>query len=632
MSPCERKKKYDTHHGSEHLEAPITMELAGLETYQQVFHSSPDFISVSRLRDGLYIDVNPGFERFTGFRRGEVIGRTSMQIGVWPGAEERQRVISAMHAAGGELHEFPSRLCSRNGEIRHVEMSASLIGAGEERLLIVIVRDINERHHTEIELQQYREHLEVLVGHRTAALHEANLELLETNRQLNQAHERLLETERRMHYMALHDVLTGLPNRALLHDRVAQAISQAERDGTLMALLFIDLDRFKQVNDTMGHLAGDTLLRSVAQRLRQVIRKSDTVARLSGDEFVICASQLENTEHAGQLAQKIQQQLEAPFMVSGQQLHATVSIGIGMYPADGHDTEELMRAADTAMYHAKDRGRAHHQYYTPALNAAVQRRMSIEAALRQALPREEFILHYQPQVEISSGRIVAVEALIRWMQPSRGLVSPLEFIPIAEETGLILRIGEWVLREACAQLKRWHAAGHAHLGMAVNLSARQIQQPGFAEMVADILEETGVPPAALDLELTESMLMHPVAENNEPLQRLAAMGVRLSVDDFGTGYSSLAYLRHFPIHTLKIDRSFVHGLAHNTNDRAITQTIIGMARTLGLSVIAEGVETAEQAALLAAQHCTLAQGYYYGMPGDAASCTARLNGTVAVPV
>jgi diguanylate cyclase (GGDEF)-like protein/PAS domain S-box-containing protein len=587
--------------------------LADLETYRQVFWSSPDFISISRLTDGLYVDVNPGFEQFTGYPRAEVLGRSSLDIGVWPDPAEREKFVAALNHSG-RLRAYPTRLRNRQGDIRSVELSASTVDMNGEQLLVIVVRDVTDKRHDEIELKLYRERLEQLVEERTMALRRANEQLVETNQRLEVAHNHLLQTEKRIRYMAQHDVLTGLPNRALLQDRVTQAISQAYRDSKLMALLFIDLDNFKQINDSLGHLVGDDLLRLVAARLTQCVRRSDTVARLGGDEFVICLHGMDSGTDAALLAQKVLDALEDPFIIDEQELHAGASIGISIFPADGVDAETLMQAADTSMYHAKELGRGNYQFFTPALNTAVQQRLVIESQLRQALPRGEFLVLYQPQVEITSGKIVSAEALIRWQQPVRGLVSPMDFIPIAEDTGMILRIGEWVLREACSQVKRWRDDGHPDMSIAVNLSTRQVLQPGFAGVVKGILAEIGLPPHALDMEITESVLMQPSEENIATLKELAGMGVRLSVDDFGTGFSSLSYLNRFPIHSLKIDRTFVRGLEHDASDRAITSTIIAMARNLHLKVIAEGVETSAQAAFLVQHDCLLAQGYFYGKP------------------
>jgi diguanylate cyclase (GGDEF)-like protein/PAS domain S-box-containing protein len=593
------------------------------ETYRRAFYSSPDYVSISSLADGTYIDVNASYERFAGMPREQIIGRTSTEVGVWPTAEDRARLVEAVRKKG-ELQGFPSRLKSRNGEIRNVEISASVAEINGEEILVAILRDVTEKMHDEAELRQYREHLEVLVRHRTAALQETNAELTKSNDRLEQAHARLLESGKRIRYIALHDVLTGLPNRSLLHDRISQSITQADRESSMMAVLFIDLDNFKHINDSLGHMIGDELLRTAAGRIRQCVRKCDTVARLGGDEFVVCISRLDRSEYAGRLAAKIIASLEKPFIIKDQMLHAGASIGISVYPGDGNTVDTLMQMADTAMYHAKSRGKGNYQFFTSSLNAAAQQRLSIESQLRHALPHNEFVLHYQPQVDIANGRILSAEALIRWQYPGRGLVPPLEFIPVAEESGLILKVGEWVLREACAQLGKWRRAGHRHLGIAVNLSARQVLQPGFSDFVASLLDVNGLPPEALDLEITESVLMEPSEENVATLRRLTTMGVRFSIDDFGTGYSNLSYLKRFPIHALKIDRSFVRGIVDDSSDKAITNTIIAMAKHLNLTVIAEGVEALEQAEFLATQGCHMAQGYYYGRPMEAGSFAALL--------
>ncbi|OWW18696.1 hypothetical protein AYR66_03730 [Noviherbaspirillum denitrificans] len=422
------------------------------------------------------------------------------------------------------------------------------------------------------------------------------------------------QAEHRISYMAHHDTLTGLPNRALLLDRLRQAVAQSQRIAKAVAVMFIDLDDFKHINDSLGHQVGDQLLQMVAGRLQLCLRRGDTLARLGGDEFVLVLPAVEDDHAAASVAQKILDELRSTFYVGNHELHAGCSIGISLYPDDGEDADTLMRAADTAMYHAKGKGRGNYQFFMQSLNVAAQYRLAIANQLRQAIARGEFSLHYQPQVDMERGRIVSTEALLRWLQPDRGFIPPADFIPIAEETGLITQIGEWVLREACLQLRRWREAGHVDLCMAVNLSARQLLIPDFAGSVERILLETGVPAAALELEITENFLMHPSEENIGLLTQLSDMGVQLSVDDFGTGYSSLSYLKRFPIDALKIDQSFVRGIGQAQHDAAITNAIIAMAHSLNLKVIAEGVETAEQAAFLRARQCVFAQGYYYSKP------------------
>lgn len=432
------------------------------------------------------------------------------------------------------------------------------------------------------------------------------------------------QAERRISHIAHHDALTGLPNRLLLYSSLTQAIANAQRHGEMMAVLFIDLDNFKRINDSLGHHVGDLLLQIVAQRLQTCIRQGDILARLGGDEFVLVLSSLGQGGEAAVVAGKVLKALDSTFDAGGHELHVCGSIGISIYPADGRDAETLMRSADTAMYHAKENGRGNYQFFTEALNVAIQHRLALENRLRQALARGEFALHYQPQIDMQSGRVVSAEALLRWQCVEEGMISPAEFIGIAEETALILPIGEWVLREACGQLKRWHGDGYRDLAIAVNLSPRQMSQSGFPELVRRILGDSGVSAAALDLEITESMLMQPSEENMTALRQFSEMGIQLSVDDFGTGYSSLAYLKRFPVDTLKIDQSFVRGIEHDANDMAIADAIIGMARGLHLKVIAEGVETAGQAAYLKSRGCALAQGYYYSEPLAADAFAALL--------
>jgi diguanylate cyclase (GGDEF)-like protein/PAS domain S-box-containing protein len=419
------------------------------------------------------------------------------------------------------------------------------------------------------------------------------------------------QSQDRIRHMAHHDALTGLPNRTLFQDRVTQAIAQAHRRRAQVAVLFVDLDRFKDVNDSLGHETGDRLLGLAGGRLQACLREGDTVARLGGDEFVISLPAVSDSNDAMLVAGKVLEALRESFVVDGHELHISSSVGISLYPADGDDTEALMRAADTAMYHAKERGRDNYQFFMPALNEAAQRRQATARRLQQAVPLGEFVLHYQPLVSLETGRAFAAEALVRWRQADGSLILPGEFVKIAEETGVIVTLGEWVLREALHQLAKWQEAGRPELRLAVNLSPRQLRRPGFPEMVAEALREAGVSAEALQLEITEGMLMAQSPETLPMLEALAGMGVRLAVDDFGTRYSSLAYLQRLPIHALKIDRSFIAGLGKDTNDTAIVTAMIAMARSLGLAVIAEGVETAEQAVLLRAQGCEAAQGHFF---------------------
>jgi diguanylate cyclase (GGDEF)-like protein len=432
------------------------------------------------------------------------------------------------------------------------------------------------------------------------------------------------QAEERVKFMAHHDALTGLANRLLFEDRVNRAIALASRAQEQVGVVFIDLDHFKDINDSLGHHAGDQLLKDVAQRLQSCLRAADSVGRLGGDEFVLALPGLKRHQDAMQIADKVIEALREPFRIGHNELHVSASLGIGLYPSDGHDAHSLLRAADTAMYHAKASGRSNAQYYFAHLNEAAQRRLAIANRLHQALQRDELAVHYQPQVDLQTGRVFSVEALLRWQAEEFRDVTPGEFVRIAEETGLIVPIGEWVLREACLQVQLWRVAGHRDMQVAVNLSPRQLRTPGFAGTVAAVLAETGLPAAALELEITEGMLMQQGGDNAHVLGELAALGVRLAVDDFGTGYSNLGYLRRFPITSLKIDQSFVRGLPAEANDAAIVTTIMAMALGLRLKVVAEGVETQEQADFLFQHGCLAAQGYLFGRPVPAGEIPGEL--------
>jgi diguanylate cyclase (GGDEF)-like protein len=420
--------------------------------------------------------------------------------------------------------------------------------------------------------------------------------------------------EDQIKHQAYHDSLTGLPNRVLLKDRLSQALAQARRKEQLVGVMFLDLDRFKLVNDTIGHTMGDKLLQAVAERLSGVVREADTVGRPGGDEFTLVLPEVSGVEQVSGVAERIFQALRRPFGVAGQELYVTVSIGIVMYPVDGEDAETLLSNADIAMYGAKEEGRDCFQMFTPAMNAYISKRMTLEKELRQALERKQFIVHYQPQVNIETGQIVGIEALVRWQHPGRGLVPPDDFIPVAEETGLIVPLGEWVLRTACAQNAAWQEGGLPPVRVAVNLSARQFQQQNLLQMVAQALRETGLAPEWLELEITESTAMRDIELAVTKLTSLRDLGVHVSLDDFGTGYSSLEYLRRLPIDALKIDRSFVRDVTDDADDAAIVTALVGLAESLSLGTIAEGVETEEQLAFLREHRCQVFQGYLRSKP------------------
>jgi diguanylate cyclase (GGDEF)-like protein/PAS domain S-box-containing protein len=415
-------------------------------------------------------------------------------------------------------------------------------------------------------------------------------------------------------YLAQHDYLTDLPNRLLLNDRLTQAIALARRHGHRLAVLFLDLDQFKHVNDSLGHAIGDALLQSVAQRLTTRVRGSDTVSRQGGDEFVVLLSEVEDADDAAASVQKIIAALVAPHEVAQHQLHVTVSIGISLYPDDGPDAETLIKCADTAMYHAKGRGRNTYQFFEGEMNARAVERQWIEAGLHRALARREFVLHYQPKIDLETGAMTGAEALIRWMHPERGLMLPKDFVPVAEDCGLIVPIGHWVLREACRQARAWIDEGRRPMAVAVNISALEFRDPRFLENVRAVLKESGLAPRYLELELTEHSLIQHAESTTLALQGLKHMGVEVAIDDFGTGYSNLSYLRQFPTSVLKIDQSFVHEISADRVGTSIVCAVISMGKSLGHRVIAEGVETEEQLTFLQAQHCGEGQGYYFSRP------------------
>jgi diguanylate cyclase (GGDEF)-like protein/PAS domain S-box-containing protein len=420
--------------------------------------------------------------------------------------------------------------------------------------------------------------------------------------------------ELQMAHSAQHDFLTGLPNRVLLNDRVNQAIFLAWRHMKKVAVLFLDLDGFKHINDSLGHPIGDKLLQSIAKRLVACIRGSDTVSRQGGDEFVVLLSEMEQSEDAAITARKMLQAVAEAHSMEQHDLHITTSIGVSVYPDDGLDAETLIQKADTAMYQAKENGRHSYQFFKPAMNVRAVERQSIEESLRRALERQEFVLHYQPKINLRTGVITGAEALIRWTHATRGPVSPAQFIPVAEDCGLILPIGNWVLREACKQARAWVDAGLPLGTMAVNISAMQFRDENFLEGVFAILKDTGLDPRSLELELTESVLMKHAESTESILKTLRAREVQLAVDDFGTGYSSLSYLRKFPIDALKIDQSFVRQISTAPDETTIVTAVISMGRSLKLRVVAEGVETQEELAFLQAHQCDEAQGYYFSRP------------------
>ena len=538
----------------------------------KVFESSGEAIMITDAA-GRMISVNQAFTRVTGYAATEAIGRNASMLA--SGNHNREffgDMWRALLATGYWQGEIWNR--RRNGEVFPEWLGISSVrdGAGTITHFVGIFSDISERKATEAKIE----------------------------------------------FLAHHDPLTGLPNRLLLKDRMEQAIAHGERAGRKVALLFVDLDRFKTVNDSYGHPVGDVLLRDAAQRLLACVRESDTISRHGGDEFLVVLTDLHSSEVPAQIAAKMMTVLGEPFHIEAHEAKISASVGIAVYPEDGDAFDTLLRKADTAMYHAKAAGRNAFRFYTERMNADAQERLDLHNNLRRALEREEFLLYYQPLVDLASGRIVGGEALLRWQSPQRGLVAPGHFIAAAEHSGLIVPLGEWVLQEACRELAHWHAAGHAQLSMAVNISSIQFRRGDVEETVLRALAAAGAKPSALELELTESILIDGTESVLATMGRLQALGVRLAIDDFGTGYSSLAYLKRFAVDKLKIDQSFVRDIVADPEDAAIVRAVIQMARSLGLRVVAEGVETEAVAAELRAMNCDLVQGYHFGRPLPAA--------------
>ena len=461
-------------------------------------------------------------------------------------------------------------------------------------------------------------------------LQQANAHLviaaIEAHKLTEQVESSKVELDRLAHY----DGLTDLPNRMLLHDRLGQAIEAARRQGRRFAVLFMDLDRFKHINDSLGHGVGDQLLKSVSQRLVECVRQSDTVSRQGGDEFVLLLPEVEHAEDAAQSAQKILAALALPHRVGNQDLHISVSIGISVYPDDGDSVEALLQSADTAMYYAKESGRNNFKFFEQDMNARAVERQTIEAHLRLALLRHELVLHYQPKIDLASGAIVGAEALIRWQHPQRGLLQPQEFVPIAEDCGLIRPVGRWVLHQACLQAQAWLQASLPPITMAVNTSALEFRAGDFLENLRTTLAQSCFDPRNLEIELTESVLIRDAESSETLLHEIARLGVKLAIDDFGTGYSSLSYLKLFPIDTLKIDKSFVNQMSSNADDVSIVNAVVSMGKSLRKRIVAEGVESAEQYACLLALRCDEGQGYYFSRPVPAEAFAILLRAGLSV--
>jgi diguanylate cyclase (GGDEF)-like protein len=550
-----------------------------------------------------------------------------------PGNPPRYDQVARLMVAGREwkLH-FSSRPSVKSGQRERLPLFVLWGGTALSFLLSGMVWSLGvsrvraldlahamtaELRNSHQEIRKLNETLEQRVIARTGELEAANQELQIEIGERKRAEDGLS-------FLANHDPLTALPNRVLFMDRLSQAMQRVRYHRRLVAVLFLDLDNFKQVNDTLGHGIGDLLLKAVSKRFENCVREGDTVARLGGDEFTLILENIAHADDVPKVTQKILEVFAAPFQIQGHELFITASIGISLYPQDGEDPETLVKYADSAMYLAKEQGRNNFQQFSPAINARGVERSALMNGLRKVLEREESRVHYQPQIDLQTGRIVGMEALARWNHPSLGLIPPSKFIPLAEEIGMIIPIGEWVLLSACMQNKRWLESGLGPLRIAVNISGRQFQQRNLLKMISSVLDETGLPASLLELELTESVLMHKDQNTTRTLYELYEMGIRFSVDDFGTGYSSLTYLQRFPIDTLKIDRSFVQDITTDASDAKIVTAIMTMAHSLDLRVVAEGVETAAQLDHLKRLKCDEAQGYFFSDPLDAKGATAFL--------
>jgi len=551
---------------------------------------------------------NRKLEEIFGWPAGELNGR-SLRV-LYPSeatfADHGAEADETM--AGDDVHIAELRMKRKNGSLLWVRATgrrANAAGSGFD--IVWIFEDVTERRNAEEGLRRARDELEQRVSERTT-------ELTAANSQLQKEIFERMQAEQRIWHVAHHDALTGLPNRTLLHDRLEQALTQAGRDDHRVAVMFIDLDRFKSINDTLGHAIGDELLRQVAGRLNGVVRAVDTVSRLGGDEFIVVLRQIAGPDDAVLVAEKIIDAMATPLVVHEHPLRVTPSIGISIFPDDGGGAMQLMKNADTAMYHAKARGRNTFQFFAPRMNEEATRFFHLEQRLRHALDAGELLLHFQPVVDIREGAVCGMEALVRWQHPEQGMMPPAEFIPVAEETGMIVPLGEWVLGEALRQNRRWQEAGFLPVPVAVNLSPRQFRQRGLVDNVRRLLAETGQPARLLELEITESSLMQDIDEATEKLRQLSALGVQLVIDDFGTGYSSLNYLKRLPVHKLKIDRSFVRDLGIDWDDGAIVSVIIGLGEALNLEVVAEGVETSLQFDMLRNYGCSCFQGYLFSRP------------------
>ncbi len=601
----------------------IDDEVRAEQTLQQVMNEQRLIlehatIGISFLQDRVITRCNQKFAEIFGYQPDELIGTGSQRLHRNSYDYGRIGRDGYRRMKRGLVYEAEEILRHRDGSELWAELRAKAINPGDLSAgTIWIAMDITRRKQAEIALNDARQTLEQRVDERTRELYGAMTEL----------HQEIADrriAEERIRHLAHHDPLTGLPNRSMLEERMMAALQQAERTGEFVAVLFIDLDRFKTINDSLGHQEGDQLLKHAASRFKQCIRSTDIVSRLGGDEFVIILNHLNSHPNIEMVVEKIRNKFRQEMQLGLQELIVTLSIGVSVFPQDGTEPRSLLKNADAAMYHAKEKGRNCYQFFDQQMNASVSERITLEQALHQATREQQFELYYQPQVNLVTGKIIGVEALIRWQHPEKGMISPMDFIPLAEETGQILELGHWVMLEACRTARRWQQQGLPLISMSVNLSALQIQSDDFLHQVASVLKESQLAPHWLDLEITESSIMRNVDETIEKLTTLHDLGIQLSIDDFGTGYSSLSYLKRFPLDKLKIDRSFVSEIDVDQDDAMICNTIISMAKSLNLKVVAEGAETEAHLTCLRAYGCDIYQGYYFSRPVPAHEMEALL--------
>ncbi|MGZ8357522.1 MAG: EAL domain-containing protein [Telluria sp.] len=590
---------------TEQKRAEETLRNALLEN-QAILDSA--VLGIAVIDNGYNLRCNSKMEELFGYGPGEINGLSVQSLYPDKAGWEMARSETSRNFHSGRVSMSEYQLVRKDGTTFWARLSGRPFDLSKVTGRSVwLVDDVTARREAAEAIRRARDELEVRVLERTAELAGANTLLQAEIVERRQA-------EARVHHMAYHDSLTGLPNRSLLADRLDRAMLAAQRSDRKLAVMFIDLDRFKTINDSLGHLTGDYLLKEVASRLCRAVRASDTVARLGGDEFVVLVPGIREADECNQVAEKIIDALAAPIPFEGRMLHITPSIGICVYPVDGADVETLMRHADAAMYHAKASGRNNHQFFNQTMNQAAAQHFELESSLRGALARQEFELFYQPIIDIGTRQVHTLEVLLRWRRGGHELVQPDQFIPIMEENGLIVPVGEWVMRRACEQSVAWQRQGFKPVPLAVNLSPRQFMNRGLIESIRRILDETGIDPALIEFEITETALMQHGEQTLEILGQINSMGIRLSIDDFGTGYSSLAYLKRFPVKKVKIDRAFIKDLEDSAEDRAIVAAIIALSNSLQLSVVAEGVESEGQYRLLQESGCQYAQGFLFSQP------------------